>query len=146
MTRRTDRSLPKPRVRAIGEASELGILIGGRVPEIDVVRDRGAADFILLAANELEEIVEDAAAQAAYDRTRGEEVVPLAVIDRLLAGERAIKVWREYRGLTLTQLAEKTGIGKGYLSQLERGTRQGPVGTIRRLAAALAVDLDDLIQ
>ncbi|MGH7048986.1 MAG: helix-turn-helix domain-containing protein [Stellaceae bacterium] len=37
------------------------------------------------------------------------------------------------------------GIGKGYLSQLENGERQGPVQTLKRIANALRVELDDLV-
>jgi DNA-binding XRE family transcriptional regulator len=119
-------------------------LIADRVPEIRVVRGSAPAEFVLLPADELAEIVEDAAALAAYERTRGEETVPFAVVDRLLANENAVKVWREHRGLTLTALAGRAGIGKGYLSQIEHGTRHGPVATMQKLADALNVDLDDL--
>ena len=135
----------KSRIRAAGHATELGALIADRVPEIRLVGDEDTADFILVAADELTEIVEDRAAQAAYQRTRDEEAVPIAVVDRLLAGENPIRVWREHRGLSLIRLANAAGLGKGYLSQLERGARQGPVATIQRLAAALRVDLDDLV-
>jgi hypothetical protein len=120
-------------------------LIADRVPEIRLVDDKDPADFVLLAVDELAEIIEDRAVQAGYERTRAEETVPIAVVDRLLAGENPIRVWREHRGLSLIALAAAAGLGKGYLSQLERGARQGPVSTIQRLAAALCVDLDDLV-
>lgn len=144
MRQRHIRGMSKPRIRATGEAAKLGALIADRVPEIRLVGGGDTAEFVLLPADELAEIVEDAAAVAAYERTRGEEVVSLTVVDRLLANENPVKVWREHRGLTLTALAGKAGIGKGYLSQIERGTRQGPVATMQKLAAALNVDLDDL--
>jgi transcriptional regulator with XRE-family HTH domain len=44
----------------------------------------------------------------------------------------------------LNALADKAGIGRGYLSQIESGSRSGTVATLRKLAAVLAVDLDDL--
>lgn len=135
----------KSRIRAAGHATELGALIADRVPEIRLVDDKDPADFVLLAVDELAEIIEDRAVQAGYERTRAEETVPIAVVDRLLAGENPIRVWREHRGLSLIALAAAAGLGKGYLSQLERGARQGPVSTIQRLAAALCVDLDDLV-
>jgi DNA-binding XRE family transcriptional regulator len=119
-------------------------LIAKHVPEIRVVGGSDPAEFVLLSADELAELVEDAAALAAYERTRGEETVPITVVDRLLANENPVKVWREYRGLTLSALAGKAGIGKGYLSQIERGTRQGPVKTVQKLADALNAELDDL--
>ena len=138
------RGISRRRIRAIGEAVELGAWIAKHVPEIRVVGGSDPAEFVLLPADELAELVEDAAALAAYERTRGEETVPITVVDRLLANENPVKVWREYRGLTLSALAGKAGIGKGYLSQIERGTRQGPVATMKKLADALNVDLDDL--
>ena len=144
MRQRHIRDISKPRIRATGDAAKLGALIADRIPEIHVVGGNATAEFVLLPADELAEIVEDAAAQAAYERTRGEETVPLTVVDRLVAKENPVKVWREHRGLTLTALAGKAGIGKGYLSQIERGTRQGPVATMQKLANALNVDLDDL--
>jgi transcriptional regulator with XRE-family HTH domain len=39
--------------------------------------------------------------------------------------------------------AAAAGIGKRYLSQIESGERQGPAPTLKRIAAALHVDLDD---
>lgn len=35
-----------------------------------------------------------------------------------------LRAWRKHRGYTQDQLAERTGISKGYISQLEIGTRQ----------------------
>jgi transcriptional regulator with XRE-family HTH domain len=53
-------------------------------------------------------------------------------------------VWREHRGQSLRQLAERAGIGVGYLSQIENGERKGTAETLKKIAAALDVDLDDL--
>lgn len=74
-----------------------------------------------------------------------EESFPAEVADRLLAGEIPIKVFRDYRGLTQRALAERVGINPVYLSQLETGRRQGGVATLRRIADALNVELDDLV-
>ena len=37
-----------------------------------------------------------------------------------------IKIFRTEQGLTLRELAEKTGISAGYLCHLENGTRKNP--------------------
>ena len=63
---------------------------------------------------------------------------------RLMEGENPITVWREHRGMTLRALAEAAGLDPGYLSQLENRKRAGPVATMKKLAAALKLDLDDL--
>jgi DNA-binding XRE family transcriptional regulator len=101
-------------------------------------------DLMLITRGDLEELIEDRLAEAAYYRTRGQETVPDAVVGRLIDGENPITVWREHHGMTLRALAEAAGLDPGYLSQLENGKRAGPVATIKRLAAALKLDLDDL--
>jgi hypothetical protein len=92
----------------------------------------------------LEELVEDRLAKAAYHCTQGEETVPDAVLGRLIDGENPLTVWREHRGMTLRALADAAGLDPGYLSQLENRKRAGPVATMKKLAAALKLDLDDL--
>lgn len=144
MKARHIKNLSKTRIRAAGTAADLGTLIADLVPEVRLVRDDSEAEFVLMAVGELDAMIEDAAARAAYDRTRGEETVPIAIVDRLLGGEAPLKVWREHRSLSLTALADKAGVGKGYLSQLESGTRKGTLETMKKLAAVLNVDLDDL--
>jgi DNA-binding XRE family transcriptional regulator len=74
-----------------------------------------------------------------------EELVPAAIVDRLVAGENAIRVWREHRGLSASSLAEKAGIAQAFLSQIETGKRDGTVTTLKKIADALAVKIDDLI-
>jgi transcriptional regulator with XRE-family HTH domain len=59
-------------------------------------------------------------------------------------GESPLRVWREHRGLTQQALADAAGVGKSYISQLEAGTKTGAIGTLRAIASALRVDLDDL--
>ena len=80
----------------------------------------------------------------AHQRTRDQEYVPISVIDRLIAREKPVRVWREHCGHSPRQFAERAGIGIGYLSQIENGERKGTVETLKKIAAALDVDLDDL--
>ena len=56
----------------------------------------------------------------------------------------AVKNRREAAGLTQEELAEKAGIHRTYLSEIERGTRNPSLVNIERLAAALSVSLPDL--
>ena len=77
--------------------------------------------------------------------TAGKEfMVPDEILRRELAGESPIKLWRERRGLTQQELAEKAGISKPYLSQIETGKRQGTVETLSALARSLDIPLDVL--
>jgi DNA-binding XRE family transcriptional regulator len=73
-----------------------------------------------------------------------EELVPSEIVNRLLDGENALRVWREYRGLTLKQLAGLAGVSAPFVSQIESGQREGSLETMRKIAAALKISLDDL--
>lgn len=64
--------------------------------------------------------------------------------NRLLDGESPLRVWRDMRGLTQAALAEKAGVNRVTVAEIETGRKQGSVATLRALAAALAVTLDDL--
>lgn len=90
---------------------------------------------------------EDGADRAAYldARARDEEVLPHAVVKRLAAGQHPLKVFREYRGLTQAELAERAGTKPAYLSQIETGKRDGGRKLLGRLARALEVELADLM-
>lgn len=75
---------------------------------------------------------------------RNGPAVPHAVMARLIDGENAIKVYREWRNLTQSELAAKTGVTSGYVSQVERGVRQLSRKAQAAFATALGVNPDDL--
>ena len=111
-------------------------------------------DFVALSREAYERLVEaaeDAADSAAIARFEqrlaagDEELVPSAMVDRILAGENLVRVWREHRGLTVSALAEMAGIAQPYLSQIETGKREGTLQTMKKIAGALRVKLDDLV-
>ncbi|MFQ5717536.1 MAG: helix-turn-helix domain-containing protein [Nitrospinales bacterium] len=65
--------------------------------------------------------------------------------ERIWAGENKIKAWREFRGLTQKELAEKSGTAQPYIAQLEKGERNGTAKTLKKIAGALDIDVDSLI-
>ncbi len=75
---------------------------------------------------------------------REEESFPIELADRLLAGESPLRVWREYRGLTLQALADACGVSRQMLSMIEHGRSAPSVSLLSRLAVALRCDMDDL--
>ncbi len=58
----------------------------------------------------------------------------------------AVKARREALGLTQEDLAEKAGIHRTYLSDVERGSRNICLMNIERVAAALSLKLADLFR
>ena len=58
-----------------------------------------------------------------------------------------IKHYRSKTGLTQEQLAQKAGITCSALTKIEAGKHLDPrVGTVRKIAIALEVTIDDLVQ
>ena len=58
----------------------------------------------------------------------------------------AVKLRREELELTQEDLADKAGIHRTYLSDIERGSRNVSLINIERLAAALDLPLSELFQ
>ena len=56
-----------------------------------------------------------------------------------------MKKFRKEKGMTLERLAYKTGISVGYLSHLERGTRENPTTIIMdKIAYALEKSVQEV--
>ncbi|XKM41096.1 helix-turn-helix domain-containing protein [Rhizobium ruizarguesonis] len=70
--------------------------------------------------------------------------MPAEFANRIIDGESKIKAWREFRGITARQLAENAEISAGFLLQIEKGERDGSFETIKKIAAALEISVDDL--
>ena len=103
------------------------------------------ADYERLLAIAEENADIRAAVNAQLRREGGEDYLPAAMVDRLMAGESALRVWRKYRGKTLKQIADDAGIGAPYLSDIETGKRKGKPKVWRELAKALNVSVDDIM-
>lgn len=72
------------------------------------------------------------------------DYLPGPLVDRLLAGESAIRIWREHRGLTLTALAGMASVSVSYLSEIESGQKSGSAGALWAAASSLLVTMYDL--
>lgn len=95
-------------------------------------------------AEMLQDIQDYDSAKAALERG-DEELIPGEVIDAILDGENAIKVWREYRGMSQQAVADNAGISVPYLSQLETHKRKGSLAVLSAIAKTLKVSLENLI-
>ena len=73
-----------------------------------------------------------------------EETFPLDFVMRKLNGEPPLKVWREYRQLSLQTLASDCGITQQMLSMIECGQTSPSTDLLCKLAKALRCDMDDL--
>jgi DNA-binding XRE family transcriptional regulator len=73
-----------------------------------------------------------------------DELIPAEFVNRILDGENPVRVWREYRGMSAKDLAAQAEVSAPYLSQIENGQRDGTFETMKKIAKALGVTLDDL--
>lgn len=53
--------------------------------------------------------------------------------------EHPVKILRKFRRMTQEDLAASSGLSRPYLAEIETGKKDGSVGAIKMLAAALAV-------
>jgi ribosome-binding protein aMBF1 (putative translation factor) len=121
---------------------------------VQILEAGGKPAFAIVPIDEyrrLLELAEDAADAAALRRAarryaKGEEeTIPAAIVDRLLAGESPVRVWREHRGLTAVVLAEMIGVTPAHISKIETGKGEPSVALLRKLSTALNVELDLLV-
>ena len=62
-----------------------------------------------------------------------------------MQGERPIVAFRTHLGVTLRDLAARTGIAAGYLSEIERGRKPGSAAALSRIAGAFGTTIDALV-
>ena len=118
--------------------------------KVQIIEKNGKPEWAVIPYREyrrLSEAAEMAEDVRDFDEavSRDEEAVPHAMVQRLVTGERPVKVWREYRGLTQAALARAARITPAYLSQIETGAREGSVRVLTALARTLQVDVEDLV-
>jgi ribosome-binding protein aMBF1 (putative translation factor) len=84
----------------------------------------------------------------AYDdvKHQSEENFPASVVDSIfLQEENPIKVYREYRNLSILKLAEKTNINIDKLAEIENDISLAEEEELKIIAEILRVDFDMLI-
>lgn len=102
--------------------------------------DRSEYDRLLADSEMLADI--QAYDAALKDRSEG---MPMPVLRRIIDGESPVKVIREWRGLTQAELARRAGLHRVQLHDVETGKSRGSVDTLKAIAVALDVALDDVV-
>lgn len=64
--------------------------------------------------------------------------------EKIIAGN--LKKFRTRRKMTLQELADRTGLTKGYLSKLERSGKVPPYSTLSKIAGAMGVEITDVLK
>jgi hypothetical protein len=74
------------------------------------------------------------------------DILPMALAERILDGEPPLRIWRERRKLSLQKLSNATGIGVGYLGDIDAGKKPGSAAALKKCAKALGVGMEDLVR
>ena len=115
---------------------------------------RNGKEFAVIPVEDLQKLIDDAEMLAdvrAYDAAKkrldngDDELIPLDIIERRLAGENPVRIWRNHRGLTQEELAKASEVSRTMIAAIEAGHKTGAVATLKKLAVALNVDLENLV-
>ncbi len=118
------------------------------------IKSPGGEDMVLLSIDEYERLLE--AADDLRDIEIGErrireiengesEFLTSAEVNELLEAKTPLAFWRKKRGLTQIALAEEIGIAPDSLSEIEMGQTPVTAATLKKIADALRIKVDDLI-
>jgi|SRR4029077_14422122 DNA-binding XRE family transcriptional regulator len=74
-----------------------------------------------------------------------ETVLSESELEEFLEAKTPLAFWRKQRGMTQASLAKATGVAQGFLSEIESGQKPGTPATLKKIAEALNIKVDDLI-
>jgi DNA-binding XRE family transcriptional regulator len=120
---------------------------------VQIIRTPTGEEMVVLSRAEYDALVEradydeDADDVAIYDARKaelaaGESVLPAQVSAAILRGQSRLKAVRLHCNVAQIDLAHKSGIGQGYLSDLENGRRVGTPETLAKIADALGTPIE----
>ncbi len=93
----------------------------------------------------IEDLEDAMIARAGQERGITRDALPVEAVERMISGEHPIRIWREHRGLTMQALAKRSKVPQSYISEIETKKKPGSVAALKKIAAALELDLDDIV-
>ena len=137
--------LPKPKSITIDEVvlsrADWEQIVSALENDIDEDQD----DIAAVAAAR----VEDARFAVRLEAERGspvETTIPIEVVKGELHGAHPMRAWRDYRGWTQSDLSVKSGVARDLIAQIETRRKNGSTQSLSRLARALGVPLEVLVE
>ncbi len=97
------------------------------------------------------EAAEDLDDLRAYDRAKADldagedELLPEEAVRRIVAGESPLRIYRELRSYTQEELGARSGVNRVQIADIEAKRKSGSLATVKKLAGALGVQIDDLV-
>ena len=98
------------------------------------------ADTVTLRRADYEALLKEVVVNGA-----GQMAIPAEVQQQLRSGLHPVTVWRQHRALTARALAALAGVAPSYLSEIENRRKPGSLEAIVRIARALELRLEWLV-
>ncbi|MGJ4892281.1 helix-turn-helix domain-containing protein [Bradyrhizobium sp. HKCCYLRH3099] len=122
--------------------------------KVQKITSPNGEEMVLMSVAEYERLIEaaeDLRDSEIAERSRREieagteELLTHGEVTEMLAAKSPLAFWRKKRGLTQAALAKATGVAQGFLSEIEAGQKPGTAATLKKIADALRITVDDLI-
>lgn len=105
-----------------------------------IIIQNGKPAFAVIPWDEYQKLI--------YKQVKTDELdvwFPNEVVKANVRGDSLIKAWREYFKLTQTELAAKAGMKQSSLARLEKSTTSPRKSTLTKLAKAMEIEVEQLI-
>ena len=106
-----------------------------------IIKQNGKPVFVVIPWNQYQELL-----QNQIESDESDVWFPNEVVKANVRGENLIKAWRVYLKLTQAELATKAGMKQSALARLERNTVNPRKSTLVKLAEAMGISVDQLIE
>ena len=94
----------------------------------------------------IEELEDLAHIRKVEGETKAADYLPANLVRQAIKGDHPIRIWREHRGLSMNELARRSGVNAAYLSEIENDKKPGSMSAFVAVARALDVRVDDLVR
>jgi ribosome-binding protein aMBF1 (putative translation factor) len=105
-----------------------------------IISQNGKPAFAVIPWNEYQALV-----HKQIETDESDVWFPNEVVKANVRGESLIKAWREYLKLTQAELAAKAGMKQSALARLESSNASPRKATLSKLAEALGISVEQLI-
>lgn len=105
-----------------------------------IIIQNGKPAFAVLPWNEYQTLIHNQ-----IESDESDVWFPNEVVKANVRGENLIKAWREYFKLTQEELAAKAGMKQSALARLERGNASPRKTTLAKLAKAMGIEVEQLM-
>ena len=114
---------------------------------IQFLKTESGEELVVLNRREYDALLARAGDEDAEDRmtillaaeARAETPLPAPVSELILNGHSTLKALRVWRGVTQSDLAAKSTVNQGFISEIENGAKAGARETLQKIALALDV-------